>query len=66
MPSMVSRTELTPGPFVSDSRQAKAFFLSSALENCLCPPLSGVASFEPGDLPALSELVVSILAALQA
>lgn len=65
MPSTVSRTELTPGPIVPDSRQGKAFFLSSALENCLCPPLSGRASFEPGDLPALPKLVLSVLAALQ-
>lgn len=65
MPTTVSRTEMTLGPFVPDSRKGKAFFLSSAPENSLCFPLSGGASFEPGDLLALPELVLFILGALQ-
>lgn len=64
MPTTVSRTEVTPGPFVLDSGKGQALFLSSAPENSLCPPLSGGTSFEPGDLPALPELVLFIQAAL--
>ena len=56
VPTTVCRAELTPGPFVLDSREAKACFLPSASENPLPSPPRG-NFFEPGDLLALPKLV---------
>lgn len=61
----MSRTKLTSGPFVSNSRIERVCFLSSAPEDAVGPPLSGGTSLEPGDLLTLPELVLVIPAALR-
>lgn len=57
VPTTVCSAECTPGPFVLDSRKAKACFLPLVSGNPLPSPPRG-AFCEPGDLLALHRLAL--------
>lgn len=66
VPTTVSGTELTPGPlYQTQGRKGPAFSPQPPRTLSALPPLPGRTSLVPGDLPALPELLLITLAALQ-